>query len=66
MTDLGDLRIERYSHEHLLPRIWELRQNLTAYGAAYVVLAKLLDAPLLTRDARMAAAPGGRAEIELL
>lgn len=66
LSDLAGLRIERYPHEHLLPRVWELRHNLTAYDAAYVALAEALDAPLLTRDERMAAAPGHRATIELV
>lgn len=49
----------------MLPRIWELRNNLTAYDAAYVALAEALEAPLLTRDRRLAAAAGHRARIEL-
>ena len=40
--------------------------NLTAYDAAYVALAEALDAPLLTRDQRLATAAGHRARIELL
>lgn len=57
--------MERYTHEPLLPRIWELRENLTAYDAAYVALAEGLRAPLLTCDARLAKAPGIRATVEL-
>lgn len=64
LQDLADLRLERYSHRLLLPRIWELRANSTAYDAAYVALAELLDAPLLTCDAALAAAPHG-ARVEL-
>jgi predicted nucleic acid-binding protein len=56
----------RYTHEPLLQRIWELRENLTAYDAAYVALAEGLRAPLVTCDARLARAPGPRAVIELL
>jgi predicted nucleic acid-binding protein len=51
MQDLSDLRINRYPHHSLLPRIWELHQNLSAYDAAYVALAEVLDAAMLTRDA---------------
>jgi predicted nucleic acid-binding protein len=58
--------IERYPHEQLLPRIWDLRRNLTAYDAAYVALAEALDATFLTRDARVAKAPGVRAQMELV
>jgi predicted nucleic acid-binding protein len=66
LTDLADFPLRRYPHEFLLPRIWALRNNLTAYDAAYVALAEALDAPLLTRDKRLAAAAGHRAQIELL
>ncbi len=66
LEDLADLRLRRYPHDLLLPRIWELRHNLTAYDAAYVALAEALDAPLLTRDRRLAAAAGVRARVELI
>jgi predicted nucleic acid-binding protein len=56
----------RYRHTHLLPRIWALRANLTAYDATYVTLAEALDAPLLTRDQRLAVAPAHSARIELV
>ena len=46
-------------------RIWALRKNLSAYDAAYVALAEVLDAPLLTLDARLAASPGHQAEKRL-
>ena len=62
---LADFPVRRYPHDFLLPRIWELRNNLTAYDAAYVALAEALDAPLLTRDGRLAAATGHRARIEV-
>lgn len=52
------LRIRRYPHEPLLDVIWQLRSNLTAYDAAYVALARLLGAELVTRDRRLARAPG--------
>jgi predicted nucleic acid-binding protein len=66
ITDLHDLNVRRYPHDPLLPRIWELRDNLTAYDAAYVALAETLEAPLLTADRRLAASPGHEAEIELI
>lgn len=58
LRDLGAMRLRRYPHGILLPRVWSLRDNLTAYDAAYVALAELLEAVLLTRDARLASAPG--------
>jgi len=65
IEDLLDLRITRYPHFVLLPRIWQLRHNLSAYDAAYVVLAEKLGARLFTRDARLASASGHTATIEL-
>jgi predicted nucleic acid-binding protein len=65
LRDLLDLRITRYPHLVLLPRIWQLRHNLSAYDAAYIVLAEKLGAALITRDARLAAASGHAAAIEL-
>jgi predicted nucleic acid-binding protein len=66
IQDLLDLRITRYPHFVLLPRIWQLRHNLSAYDAAYVVLAEKLGATLLTRDARLASAAGHAATIEVV
>jgi predicted nucleic acid-binding protein len=62
-TDLADLAITRYGHEPLADRIWALRENLTAYDAAFVALAEALDAALVTCDARLARAPGVTAEV---
>lgn len=65
VQDLQDLRVTRYPHFVLLPSIWRLRQNFSAYDAAYVALAENLRAVLITRDGRLAAAPGHKAGIEL-
>ncbi len=62
---LRNMRATHYPHTALLPRMWELRENLTAYDAAYVALAETLDAPLITKDARLAHASGHRATVEL-
>jgi predicted nucleic acid-binding protein len=66
IEDLVALPLRRYPHLALLPRVWELRNNLTAYDATYVALAELLGAPLITRDGALASAAGHRARIELV
>lgn len=66
LEDLADFPITRYPHDLFLPRMWELRYNVTAYDAAYLALAEALSAPLLTRDAALASVPGHRAQIELV
>lgn len=66
LRDLIDFPVRRHPHLPLLPRIWELRHNLSAYDAVYVALAEGLDAPLITRDGRLAASSGHRARIELV
>jgi predicted nucleic acid-binding protein len=66
LVDLADFPLHRYPHGFLLPRVWNLRNNLTAYDAVYVALAEALDARLLTRDQRLAAAAGHHARVELV
>jgi predicted nucleic acid-binding protein len=66
LADLADFPVRRYPHDFLLPRVWELRSNLSAYDAVYVALAEALDAPLITRDQRLAATAGHRALIEVV
>ncbi len=65
IQDYLDLEIERWGHEALLPRVWELRPNFTAYDAAYIALAEALDAVLLTADRALAGASlhAGRVEV---
>jgi predicted nucleic acid-binding protein len=65
LTDLADVPLHRYPHDVLLPRIWELRRNATAYDAAYLALAEALTAPLVTCDTRLASAPGHGAKVEV-
>ncbi|WP_205649354.1 type II toxin-antitoxin system VapC family toxin [Agromyces sp. LHK192] len=60
---LLDLPIELWPWEPVARRAWALGANLTSYDAAYVALAEELDAVLLTRDTRLAAAPGVACEI---
>jgi len=63
--DLADFPLQRYPHDLLLPRIWGLRHKLTAYDAAYLTLAEALQAPLVTRDAKLAAAPGHTPRVDV-
>lgn len=63
---LDDLRVERVSHAPLRGRVWEFRDNLTAYDAAYFALAEMLDVPLWTRDAKFADVPGSTAVVEII
>lgn len=65
LADLADLPLRRHEHGVLLQRAWALRNNVTAYDAVYVALAEALDAPLVTRDRRLAAATGHQATIDL-
>jgi predicted nucleic acid-binding protein len=66
LADLASIPLARASHRPLLARIWELRTNLTPYGAAYVALAELLDSVLVTADRALARASGIECEVEVL
>jgi len=66
ITHLAAFPVRRYPHHFLLQHIWNLRDNLSAYDATYVALAEMLDAPLLTRDRRLASAAADHVRIELV
>jgi predicted nucleic acid-binding protein len=66
LDDLVDLPIQRAAHTALLARCWQLRATVTAYDAAYVALAELLDVVLVTADGRLSRAAGPRCTVELL
>jgi predicted nucleic acid-binding protein len=66
LLDLAEFPLRRHPHTVLLQRVWKLRDNLSAYDAIYVALAEALNAPLFTRDRRLAAAAGVHARIEVI
>jgi predicted nucleic acid-binding protein len=69
IADLLALPLDRHGHDALVPRIWELRENLTTYDATYVALAEAVadeGAPLITADARLARAAGALSRIRVI
>jgi predicted nucleic acid-binding protein len=58
LRHLAGFPIRRVPVPPLLVRMWDLRNNMTPYDAAYVALAERLDGTLITCDAKMAAASG--------
>ncbi len=66
LSDLLVLPLQRVPHRVLLPRCWELRDNLSIYEASYVALAEQLSTVLVTADSRLANAPGVGCEVDLL
>jgi predicted nucleic acid-binding protein len=69
IADLLDLPIERYPHDILVPRVWQLRDNFSAYDATYVALAEAVadePVPLLTADARVARAIEDHADVPVV
>jgi predicted nucleic acid-binding protein len=66
LADLDALPLTRAPHAALMSRIWELRDNLTVYDAAYVALAEALDVPLLTADRKLARTTGTRCDFALV
>lgn len=63
ITDLQEMDFERVPARRLMRRAFELRENVTAYDAAYVALAESLACELVTADRRLAAATGPRCSI---
>lgn len=60
LNDLGLLRISMVPYGAIGQRMWELRDNLSAYDASYIAVAELFDVELLTFDDRLRRAPGPR------
>jgi predicted nucleic acid-binding protein len=66
LDDYTAFVIERHTHQEFLPRIWQLRDSVTAYDGMYVALSEALNAPLLTCDTKLARSHGHRAKIEIV
>lgn len=64
-VDLARLRVELHPSLPLIPHVLALRQNVTAYDAAYVALASVFGCPLLTHDRRLARAASGHCTVEV-
>jgi predicted nucleic acid-binding protein len=60
------LAVTRYAGADVLSRVWELRQNVSAYDATYVALAESLECALVTADGRLGRAPGVRCVVTVL
>ncbi|WP_026818187.1 type II toxin-antitoxin system VapC family toxin [Arthrobacter castelli] len=62
---LADSTIDLLATTALLPRMWQLRDNVTGYDSAYIAAAETYGCPLVTADARLARSSGLRCEIRL-
>jgi predicted nucleic acid-binding protein len=63
---LRDFDLVRHEHDWMLPRVWQLRSNLTAYDAVYLALAEALPARLLTADRAFASVASKQVTVELI
>jgi predicted nucleic acid-binding protein len=66
LRHLAGLPIRRMPLAPLLDRMWDLRDNITPYDAAYVALSEQLNAPLITCDAKLVASPGAKCAFDLI
>jgi predicted nucleic acid-binding protein len=60
------LAVTRYPVHGLFERMWEIRENFSAYDASYVALAETLDCALVTADARLGHASQARCAITVI
>ena len=66
VEDLENWPGERFGHQLLLARAWQLRDTVRGWDAMYVALAEALGASLLTTDHRLARATGPACSIEVV
>lgn len=66
LRHLAGMPVRRMPLAPLLGRMWALRDSVTAYDAAYVALAERLAAPVITCDAKLAAASGTDCAFDLI
>ena len=62
----GRLGVTRHPVTGLLDRIWQLRDNISAYDASYIALAEALGCAVLTADGRLGRAPGTRCSVTVV
>lgn len=63
---LPHLRVDTVPLDDLLPRMWELRGNVSGYDAAYVALAEAQGVTLVTADGRLARTATSFCRVELV
>lgn len=66
LAALRNMTIDLVSIAPLLGRMWELRNNVSGYDAAYLAVAETFDCALVTADARLARVRNLRCEIRLV
>ena len=66
IDDFSGFRIERHQMTDLLAHILDLRENFTVYDATYVILARALEAPLVTADTKMSEAKRFGVDVHIL
>jgi predicted nucleic acid-binding protein len=60
------LALTRHEMSPLLHRVWQMRENVSAYDATYMALAEALDCALVTADARLGRVPGARCAVTVV
>lgn len=65
IEDLLSMQVTFHDYTVFVERIWSLKENVTSYDASYIALAETLQAPLLTRDRKLAGSSGHSVTLEL-